>query len=127
MVAISFTFPPAEYLIPAGMKISTIRRRNLEKEGMMKRIGELQLFWKQRTPECKLLAHVQLKELKVIGVPIIEFIHTAPPEVIYGEGFGFDRTAMENFFTSTYDKETLGKPGAFYIVSWFPPCNRLVI
>jgi len=120
MVAISFTFPPAEYLIPEDLKLSTIRRRNPTKEEQIKRAGLLQLYWKQRTPECKLLGIRQLRKIEVINVPIIQFIHDAPETVIYREGFGHDRVAMENFFTSMYDKEILGTTGAFYMVTWWP-------
>lgn len=120
MVAMSYIFPPAEYLIPADLKLSTIRRRNPNKEDQIRKFGILQHYWKQRTAECRLLGVRQLRKLEIIDVPIIEFIHTAPDVVIYREGFGHDRAAMESFFTLTYDDETLGTAGAFYMVTWWP-------
>jgi len=121
MVAMNFTFPPAEYLIPAGLKLSTIRRRNQDKEEQIKRIKKIECYWKQRTSECRFLASCDVRECHAIDIPIIEFIHTARPELIYSEGFGHDRIAMEDFFKAHYDVELLRTPGAFYIVIWWPP------
>jgi len=120
MVAINFTYAPAEYLIPLNLKISTIRLRNPFKEEKIQRLKILELYWHQRQPDCKLLGRRMLTELKVIRKPLIEFIHAAPPEVIYGEGFGFDRILIENYFKGFYDDITLGTPGEFYIVTWHP-------
>jgi hypothetical protein len=119
MVAINFTFPPAEYLIPADLKRTTIRRRNPVKEEQIKRIEVLELYWHQRQPDCKLLGTRRVRKLEIVNEPIIELIHSAPPQLIYGEGFGYDRSAMERFFTSHYDPFTLGEKNAFYIVEWY--------
>ena len=119
MVAMNFTFAPAEYLIPADLKRTTIRRRNPEKEEQIRKHQKLHLYWHQRQPDCKLLGLRYLRKIEVIEKPIIEFIHDAPPQLIYSEGFGSDRIAMEQFFTSHYDVEIISKPGMFYIVEWF--------
>jgi hypothetical protein len=119
MVVMNFTVPSAEYLIPADLKRTTIRQRNPVKEEQIERIKELQHYWKQRTPECKLLAERDLKKLTVIECPIIEFIQNAPPALIYGEGFGFDRWQMELFFVDYY-KEKVALEDQFYITEWWP-------
>jgi len=116
----SHTFRPAEYLIPADLKLSTIRRRSPVKEDQIERIRTIQHYWHHRMPDCKLLGVRDLKRLTVIDVPIIEFIHNAPPEVIYMEGFGYDRYAMQCFFLHHYDEEIIGQCEQFYLTEWYP-------
>jgi hypothetical protein len=120
MVIINFTFPPSEYLIPSDLKRSTIRRRNPRREEQIERIGTLQLYWHHRTPICKLLGERELRTIRIIDEPILEFVHTAPPEVIYCEGFGHDRHAMELFFLDLYNEKIIGREGEFYIAEWHP-------
>ena len=119
MVAMNYTFAPAEYLIPADLKRSTIRKRNPEKEYQIERIGTLQHYWHQRTPECKLLAVRDLKQLTVIERPIIEFIENAPITMVYCEGFGHDRHAMLAFFLDHY-QDRVNEEGLFYMTEWHP-------
>ncbi|MDR2866024.1 MAG: hypothetical protein LBV13_01255 [Methanomassiliicoccaceae archaeon] len=119
MVAMNFTFGPAEWLIPANLKLSTIRARNLKKEEQIVRSGKLQLYWKQRTPDCRLLGFRDLKKLTVIEMPLREFIRTAEPNIVYMEGFGHSWRDMMQFFEQNYGMH-IDIPGAFYMVEWWP-------
>ena len=116
----SYTLPSARYLIPADLKRSTIRRRNPVKEEQIERIKVLQHYWQHRSPDHELLGVRDLKNLKVIEKPILDFIWTAPPEVIYCEGFGNDPDIMELFFIDHYNEDVLGSESAFYMVEWHP-------
>ena len=122
MVAFSYSMLPAKYLIPADLKRSTIRCRNLKKEDQIERIGVLQHYWHQRSSDCELLGVRNVKKLTIIERPILEFIARAPPEVIYCEGFGSDRYAMENFFVSNHGQR-IHAEGQFYMVEWYPERN----
>ena len=119
MVAMNFTFAPAENMIPDDLKLTTIRKRNHKKEEQLQRIKSIELYWKQRTPECKLLGIRKLKSLTVIEESLAEFIIFASEETIYKEGFGNDRQGMLQYFRDNY-KELTHEPGAFYIVEWYP-------
>ena len=119
MVALNFTFAPAEYLIPEDLKRTTIRKRNPVKEEQIQRLQNIELYWKQRTPECKLLGIRKLKELRVIERTLAEFIMYTPDSTVYKEGFGNNRLDMLQYFEKNY-KELIYEPNAFYIVEWYP-------
>lgn len=61
MVAISFTVFKDK--IKAGIKQQTIRPYTTKRFHAILRKKQLQLYWKQRTPECEKLAEAQLKEI----------------------------------------------------------------
>ena len=64
MVAISFSanekFPE---MILSGRKDQTIRPYNPKRFEQIKRIGKLQLYWKQRTKECYKIADAEVTEI----------------------------------------------------------------
>ena len=119
MVALNFTFAPAEYLIPDDLKRTTIRKRNPIKEEQIQRLQNIELYWKQRTTECRLLGIRRLKELRVIEGTLAEFVMCAPDSTVYKEGFGNNRSDMLQYFKKNY-KELIYEPDAFYIVEWYP-------
>ena len=63
MVAISFNYRAFSDMILRGDKDQTIRPYNPERYEQIKRIGKLQLYWKQRTKECFKIADAELTEI----------------------------------------------------------------
>lgn len=61
MVAISFTV--FKNKIISGEKKQTIRKWSETRVNQMKKLKVLQLYWKQRTPECELIKEVVLDEI----------------------------------------------------------------
>ena len=120
MVAMNFTLPSARFLIPSDIKRTTIRRYNPRKIDQIERMGRLQLYWMQRTPECELLGERDLKRVTVVEEPILQFIMRQPPEFVYGEGFGFDREEMLLFFIDRYTLGQIQGGGQFYVTEWWP-------
>jgi len=128
MVNYSFTVESAEYLIPTGFKRSTIRRRNEKKERQTESTGLVHTWWQHYThPLRRSLGVYDLLRLTPIEEPILEFVWSAPPEVIYCEGFGLDRGLMELFFLSHYPDELLGAENAFFMIEWKWPPHKDVI
>ena len=65
MVAISFSVFKDKIL--NSTKTQTIRPFNPKRYEQIKKIGKLQLYWKQRTKECRLLKEVELEDIFVIA------------------------------------------------------------
>jgi len=64
MVAISFSKSPSfPQMIWNGTKDQTIRPYNAERYEQIKRIKELQLYWRQRTKECYKIADAELTDI----------------------------------------------------------------
>lgn len=64
MVAISFSVFKDK--IVSGEKTQTIRPYSEKRYNLIKKIGKLQLYWKQRTKECELLREVTLESIDII-------------------------------------------------------------
>ena len=63
MVAISFNYRAFSDMILRGDKDQTIRPYNPERYEQIKRIGKLQLYWKQRTKECFKIADAEVTDI----------------------------------------------------------------
>lgn len=101
MVAINFT-TGYDGLMNAT-KRQTIRLYNPKRYEQIKRLKKLQIFWKQRTPECKKLfdAHlVDIMPFKFKDVPI-----EWRDSFAIADGFE-DWEKLEEWFLNTYDEET---------------------
>jgi hypothetical protein len=61
MVAISFSIFKDKLL--SGEKTQTIRPYNEKRFNQIKRIGKLQIYWKQRSKECEKLFDAELTEI----------------------------------------------------------------
>ena len=120
MVIMSYSIPQALYLIPNDLKRSTIRQRSEDKERAIEKTGIINNYWRHRQSDQRHLGNRDLRKLTVINDPIIEYIKNCPPEMIYCEGFGFQREDLELFLVDNYDIEKLLKEGQFYMTEWWP-------
>lgn len=64
MVAVSFSVFKEKIL--SGEKTQTIRPYSEKRYETIKKIGKLQLYWKQRTKECELLGEAELESIDII-------------------------------------------------------------
>jgi len=102
MVAISFSEERFVKLIQQGKKDQTIRPYNPKRFEQIKRMKKLQLYYKQRTKECRKIADAELTEIFRI-----KFSQLNPVEEIWlALRDGFDGIVdFYNWFEKRYGKK----------------------
>lgn len=118
MVIMTYSSELFRELIRHDLKRSTIRRRSEKKERDIESTRTINHYYHHRRPDQEHIKDSELKKLTVIEEPILEFIQRIPLHVVYCEGFGTDRSAMEAFFVDHYGKEVHNE-NWFYMTEWY--------
>jgi len=104
-------------MIRSGRKGSTIRRHNPEREQQILKTRNLELFWKQRTPECEKIADAVCFEIRVLDGSVLTWIDEIfTDKDVDCEGFD-SRADMRKFFVDHYTREEL-ETGKFSLYSF---------
>jgi len=113
VTAINFTLEGSTQMILSGRKNSTIRKHNPEREEQILKTRNLELFWKQRTPECEKIADAVCLDIRVLEGRILTWIDQIfTDKDVYREGFD-SRAAMKKFFVDHYTQEELATEDFF--------------
>jgi|GEM_PF-6255205 len=112
MTAINFTLEGSPQMIMSGRKGTTIRIHKPAVKARLDRDPRLQLYWKQRTRECRKIVDAECVKYAVIGGAerggMRHWIcEVATDADVYADGFD-TREDMWRFFSRQYSEEQLG-------------------
>lgn len=114
MVAVNFTLEGAPEMILSGRKRTTFRKFKESRNRAFRQAQNLELYWKQRTSECRKIADA---ELTMVGtIPnMSKFLGYVDDIVAHIDGFDSIED-MRAFFSAHYTEEELSGP--FHIIEF---------